>query len=152
MHGFISRLPRWLTIPIAILVILIIFGLMQLITIPADQLNPPVIKEPRWDSSRTRELARRACFDCHSNETTWPWYSKIAPFSWMIGQDVFGARSALNFSEWTSVPELEPGEIQTIVEAGEMPPGSYLLLHPEARLSVDEIKLLADGLSKSVNP
>jgi hypothetical protein len=50
--------------------------------------NPPVTKEPAWDSSRTRELAKRACFDCHSNETTWPWYSNVAPESWLIQRDV----------------------------------------------------------------
>jgi hypothetical protein len=62
--------------------------------------NPPTTAEPRWDSPLTRELAARACFDCHSNLTSWPWYSNIAPVSWLIQRDVDGGRGSLNFSEW----------------------------------------------------
>jgi hypothetical protein len=53
-----------------------------------DHSNPPVRIEPRWDRARTRELAVRACFDCHSNQTRWPWYSHVAPISWLVQHDV----------------------------------------------------------------
>ena len=65
-----------------------------------DQVNPPVGAEPTWDSPETRALAKQACFDCHSNETEWPAYSRVAPVSWLIQHDVSEGRAALNFSEW----------------------------------------------------
>ena len=66
-----------------ILIVLIVavggFLLIQFVPFGRDHTNPPVVQEPKWDSPATRELAKRACFDCHSNETVWPWYSNIAP-------------------------------------------------------------------------
>ncbi|MRR33844.1 hypothetical protein EG829_03970, partial [bacterium] len=50
--------------------------------------NPPVVREPNWDSPETRGLAKRVCFDCHSNETVWPWYTWVAPVSWLVYRDV----------------------------------------------------------------
>ena len=64
--------------------------------------NPPVRSEPQWDSPVTRDLVVRACFDCHSNETIWPWYANIAPISWLTTRDVDEGRDELNFSEWGS--------------------------------------------------
>ena len=61
--------------------------------------NPPVTAEPAWDSAETRELARRACFDCHSNETAWPSYTSISPASWLAQRHVNEGRRELNFSE-----------------------------------------------------
>src|SRR5262245_29295439 len=83
-----------------------LFAVMQLIPYGRDRSNPPVVQEPAWDSPRTRELAVRACFDCHSNETQWPDYARVAPLSWMVGRDVEVARSVLNFSDWTRPYEL----------------------------------------------
>src|SRR3954449_12180710 len=73
---------------------------IQLIPYGHSHANPPVLKEPKWDSPQTRALAQRACFDCHSNETTWPWYTHIAPVSWLIARDVIEGRQHLNFSTW----------------------------------------------------
>ena len=70
----------------------------------------------------------------------------------MVAQDVYSARATLNFSEWTPIPDLEPGEIKAVVDEGDMPPGIYLLAHPEARLSMDEVNQLALGLSKTLQP
>jgi hypothetical protein len=78
----------------------VLFALAQAVPYGRNHENPPVQAEPIWDSPRTRQLAKRACFDCHSNETTWPWYTNFAPFSWLAYNDVTGGRSALNFSEW----------------------------------------------------
>jgi len=63
--------------------------------------NPPVLAEPSWDSPQTRVLTARACFDCHSNATVWPWYSNIAPISWLVQHDVDEGRRAVNFSGGT---------------------------------------------------
>lgn len=73
---------RWSLLGFIAIVILI-----QAVPYGRDHLNPPVRAEPQWDSPRTRELSARACFDCHSNETVWPWYSNIAPISWLIESD-----------------------------------------------------------------
>jgi mono/diheme cytochrome c family protein len=79
-----------------------LLGLWLLFSMPAwfMQTNPPVIAEPEWDSPRTRELARRACYDCHSNETRWPLYSRIAPVAYTLASNVQEGREHLNFSEW----------------------------------------------------
>jgi hypothetical protein len=142
---------------------LILVGvLIQLIPYGHDHSNPPVIQEPNWDSSQTREITKRACFDCHSNETVWPSYSNIAPVSWLIYQDVSEGREHLNFSEWDVHPSLPEGEgegeehqhgpeiIQEVLESHEMPPSTYLLLHPEARLTDKEMQILIEGLAKSI--
>ncbi|MCB0186228.1 MAG: heme-binding domain-containing protein, partial [Caldilineaceae bacterium] len=83
----LARRHRRLRIGGVIVLIAAIVGI-QLLPAGVRRDNPPVVQEPPWDSPETRALAVRACFDCHSNETTWPWYSYIAPMSWMILQDV----------------------------------------------------------------
>jgi hypothetical protein len=62
--------------------------------------NPPLVAEPSWPDTGSRLLAERACFDCHSNQTRWPWYSYVAPASWLVAYDVTEGREHLNFSEW----------------------------------------------------
>ena len=107
--------------------------------------NPPVTGTPDWDTARTRELARRACFDCHSNETDWPWYSWVAPASWIVTSDVHEAREHLNFSEFDQDPG-HADEAAEMVRKGEMPLDEYELLHPDARLSDAEREELIAGL------
>lgn len=119
---------------------------IQLVPYGRSHSNPPVVAEPTWDSARTRELAVRACFDCHSNETVWPWYSNVAPVSWLVQRDVDEGREKLNFSEWTT-PAEEAGESAETVREGEMPPRVFLITHPEARLSAAEQEELATGLA-----
>lgn len=110
--------------------------------------NPPVVKEPVWANQATRDLARRACFDCHSNETFWPGYSKIAPVSWLVQYDVAEGRKELNFSDWKGTKEGEQADkLTNEVRKGEMPPLQYTLLHPEARLSAAEREELVKGLA-----
>lgn len=125
---------------------LIGFGLLQLVPYGRNHTNPPVVIEPTWDSAQTRALAARACFDCHSNETTWPWYSNVAPVSWLIQRDVDEGRQRLNFSEWNR-PQRERQRLAGIVQEGEMPPWYYVILHPTANLSNAETQQLADGLN-----
>lgn len=109
--------------------------------------NPPVVSEPAWSNPEARALAVRACFDCHSNETVWPWYSRIAPISWLVARDTAVGRQVLNFSEWGSGRRGERRELGEVVIEGEMPPAIYLLMHPSARLSASERDLLVQELS-----
>ena len=124
------------------------FGLLQLVPYGRNHTNPAVSAEPQWDSPQTRALAVRACFDCHSNETVWPWYSNIAPVSWLVQRDVDEGRSKLNFSEWDR-PQRGKREVAEAVSEGEMPLWFYVALHPTAKLSEAETQQLVDGLAAS---
>lgn len=124
-------------------------GVLQLVPYGRARSNPPVIQEPAWDSPRTRELAKRACFDCHSNETRWPWYARIAPMSWVLQRDVEAGRSVMNFSEWTRPYALAPAAPPEVIRR-EMPPAKYRLLHADAHLSEDEKLELARGLEATL--
>jgi hypothetical protein len=124
--------------------------LIQLIPLPARGNNPPVLSEPPWDSPQTRTLAKRACFDCHSNETVWPWYSYVAPVSWLVYNDTMGGRRRLNFSEWTSGGQRSAGEVAGMIQEGEMPPAIYLPMHPSAQLTAAEKQQLITGLINSL--
>jgi hypothetical protein len=138
---------RWL-IRIAVAAVAL-FALAQLVPYGRNHTNPPVTSEPRWDSPATRTLAADACFDCHSNETKWPWYSNIAPISWLNYSDVTGGREALNFSEWRARP-VDVNEVVEAVQGGGMPPWFYTPLHPKARLSGAERAQLVAGLKRSL--
>jgi hypothetical protein len=126
------------------------FLALQIIPFGKNHQNPPVVREPQWDSPRTRELAKRACFDCHSNETIWPWYSNIAPVSWLVARDVQEGRGKLNFSEGGMIED-GTDEVISVIEEGEMPLKIYLIQHPEARLSSAETQELMDGLQKTLS-
>jgi hypothetical protein len=126
------------------------FLALQIIPFGKNHQNPPVVREPQWDSPRTRELAKRACFDCHSNETIWPWYSNIAPVSWLVARDVQEGRGKLNFSEGGMIED-GADEVISVIEEGEMPLKIYLIQHPEARLSSAETQELMDGLQKTLS-
>lgn len=125
--------------------LLVIFVLLQLIPLGRDHANPPVVKEIAWQNSAARALAVSACYDCHSNETVWPWYSKIAPISWMITSHVEEGRGRLNFSNWGSGRSED--EVGEVIFEGEMPPAYYLLMHASARLSDNEKQTLVDGIN-----
>jgi mono/diheme cytochrome c family protein len=112
--------------------------------------NPRPTRELRFDSARTERLFNAACGDCHSDRTTWPWYSNVAPVSWLVLRDVEGGRDSLNVSHWDrSQPSLD--EILEAVREGDMPPLQYKLIHPGARLSAADRSALADGLRASIN-
>lgn len=137
-----------LLVRISLFLLVVGFIGLQLWPTGFDRNNPPVQQEPLWDSPTTRQLAKRACFDCHSNETYWPWYSTIAPMSWMVEQDVAEGRAALNFSEWSAVQaqRIETEEVVELITKDEMPLPYYLSLHPEARLTSVEEGQLTNGL------
>lgn len=148
---------KWRFPPRTIAMILIgLFLLIQIIP-PTwlSQTNPPVLAEPAWDSPQTRALAQRACFDCHSNETKWPIYARIAPVSWLVTRDVVLGREHLNFSEWGtpgagSEADEAAEEAAEVIQEGSMPLPIYPPLHPEAQLTAAEKQQLMEGLQKSL--
>jgi hypothetical protein len=128
--------------------------LIQLVPVWLLQRNPPVERELAWPSPEVELLARRACFDCHSNETAWPLYSRIAPLSWLITYDVLEGRDKFNISTRVSEADLDADdlreEIAEVIRDGEMPPGRYIPLHPEARLSAAEAELLIAAFQQAL--
>ncbi|MBT4767090.1 MAG: heme-binding domain-containing protein [Phycisphaerae bacterium] len=110
--------------------------------IPVDRTNPP-ITETISAPPEVMAILNRACFDCHSNETAWPWYSYVAPVSWLVSKDVKEGREELNFSQWDSyTPSRAAHKIEECgeeVEEGEMPLWFYLPTHPEARLTQADV-------------
>jgi len=134
-----------------VLIGLVVVGLLiQLIPLPGRGNNPPVVSEPPWDSPQTRLLVKRACFDCHSNESRWPLYAYVAPVSWLTYNDVMEGRSRMNFSEWNTRSR-DMGDIIEEIQSGGMPPAIYLPMHPEAQLTVAEKQQLITGLTNSLH-
>ena len=142
-----SRLKRLL--PFVLGGLVVVFAAIQLVPYGRPTPNPPVRREPNWDSPRTRELAVRACFDCHSNQTQYPWYSYVAPASWLVNKDINEARSKMNFSEWDLV-QREAMAAPEQIEKGDMPLPIYVPLHPEARLSAEEKAALIHGIEATL--
>lgn len=125
--------------------------LIQLVPYGHTHTNPPHTKEPAWDSPQTEALVHRACFDCHSNATVFPWYSHVAPMSWLLERDVDEGRRHLNFTEW-DLPQKHAKDVAAEVKGGDMPPWFYLPMHPAARLTDAEKQQLIDGAAKSLGP
>jgi hypothetical protein len=123
--------PRWVALLAAIVLVAIQLK-------PVSRSNPPIQSEI-GTSNEIRDLLRRACYDCHSNETRWPWYSYVAPVSWLVVGHVDDARGHLNFSEWPAFDVEEQAhlfeEMWEEVSQGQMPLRSYTLMHRDARLS-----------------
>lgn len=124
---------------------LVVFVLIQFI--PFSITNPPEKTEILWDSPQTQALFKRACADCHSHQTIWPWYSHIAPVSWFTRQHVRDGREAFNISEET---DFDIDEIRYQIRKNKMPLPRYLWMHPEAKLSEDEKEALIQGLQKTL--
>jgi hypothetical protein len=117
--------------------------------------NPPVlpgrtVQENLHVPEHIARLLERSCMDCHSNQTRWPWYSRVAPGSWMVRTDVANARRAMNFSEWSGHaprPEMSVGLLAAAcanVQSARMPLPRYLMLNPGARLSEEEKRLFCE--------
>jgi mono/diheme cytochrome c family protein len=139
-EGVVGRLVKLVLLGLAIA-----FLAIQVVPYGRSHTNPPVAHEPDWESPSTRQLALAACYDCHSNETRWPWYSHLAPMSWLLQNDVEAGRATLNFSEWDR-PQEEADEAAETVSNREMPPWTYTVLHAEARLSPSDREALVRGL------
>lgn len=129
---------KWLVVGLCVVFIMIQF-------VPVNRSNPPAQGDFRG-SPEVVSVLRRACYDCHSNETVWPWYSRVAPVSWVIARDVHEGRAALNFSTWNQLsPEKQAEAMKESweeVAEGKMPTWYYVALHPEARLSANDQSVL----------
>ena len=125
-----------------LLVLLIFLGIQF---IPVERTNPPV-ETRSVGPDPVMVMLRRSCFACHSNETAWPWYGRVAPFSWLVTRDVNRAREKLNFSTWNrhSLAEQDRlmAEIWKKVKSGDMPPTMYVFGNQEARVTTDHHQML----------
>jgi hypothetical protein len=121
--------------------------------VPVDRSNPPVETEVPA-SENVRSILKRACYDCHSNESVWPWYSGVAPVSWVVAVDVNAGREELNFSTWNRLSTQQQArklqESSGKVTDGKMPPWFYVAVHRDAALSAEEITALRDWARNAI--
>ena len=133
---------------VVVFVLIVIFLLLQF-TNPA-RTNPPVKRDCIASLNPPTAVAtslRAACYDCHSHETKWPLYSRIAPSSWLVVADVNEGRKNFNLSEWPEEPARAAKKldrINEVVDSREMPPKKYTALHSEARLTEEQRKAVMD--------
>jgi mono/diheme cytochrome c family protein len=137
------RIFKWTALGFVALLVAI-----QLVPYGRDHANPAGGRQIAWDSPRTERLMTDACMDCHSNRTTWPWYSNIAPVSWLVQKDVEAGRRELNLS----TGEIELEEMIETIREGSMPPWVYKPTHPGAWLSDQEKQDLIRGLETTFGP
>jgi hypothetical protein len=125
--------------------LVVLFVAIQLVPYGWTHSNPPVTADAPWPDARSAAIARESCYSCHSNETDWPWYSYVAPASWLVRRDVERGRDELNFSHWDRDADEVDDAIEVIRE-GEMPPSQYTLIHRGAELSDSEAVALVAAL------
>ena len=132
-----------------VMIVVVIFLVIQIIPYGKNHTNPEVLSIVKWDSPKTKELFDKSCLDCHSNKTKWPWYSNIAPISWIVYNDVEEAREHFNISMIGHQKHNELDETYEEVELGDMPPFIYLLNHSSAKLNETDRLLLINGLKNT---
>jgi hypothetical protein len=126
------------------------FVLLQFTNPP--RTNPPVIRDLMATNAPPPDVAamlHTACYDCHSSETRWPWYSRVAPMSWLIASDVNEGRKNMNLSDWPGDPVRAAKRLEDMSEEigyGEMPPKKYTAIHADARFTDSQRKELTDWL------
>ena len=134
----VFRFLRWLLLGIVLALIVLQF-------VPVERSNPPVEAEVPAPAN-VRAVLKQSCYDCHSNETRWPWYSHVAPVSWLVAHDVHEARKHLNFSTWNRYDAKRQARKLNAaweeVEEGEMPLWYYQAVHRDAVLSAEDRALL----------
>ena len=112
---------------------------------PVDRSNPEVTGEIN-PPEEVKRILKTSCYNCHSHETVYPWYSYVAPVSWLVEHDVNEAREELNFSTWNSYTEKKKKkkieEIWEEIEEDEMPLWFYEIVHPESRLSEKDTEVI----------
>jgi hypothetical protein len=147
---FLKKYLKWI-----IATPLILLALLQL-TNPA-HINPPVTHDFMAATQPPPEVAamlRSACYDCHSDETRWPWYSHLAPMSWQIARDVYEGRKHVNLSEWPAdlkLAQKKIGDMSDEVDDGDMPLPKYTLIHKDARLTERQRNELTQWLDAQVD-
>ena len=137
-----ARWARWI-----LSVFLVAFIGIQFV--PMERSSPPTRAIDSLHTKTTPEIKAildRSCRDCHSNETSWPWYSYVAPASWLVVTDVHNGREHFNYSEWTSIDSDEQdkflGAMCNLAQRGRMPLPQYLWIHPSAKLSPADVAAL----------
>ncbi|HYL63832.1 MAG TPA: heme-binding domain-containing protein [Candidatus Methylomirabilis sp.] len=139
---------RWKRVLLGLVVVLVVAQL-----IPVAKTNPPVeATRTLWAASavppEVSAILQRSCQDCHTNRTTWPWYSHVAPVSWVVVSDVNGARQHMNLDEWGAYDlEKKQSRLTKICEelkSGDMPDSKYTLIHRGARLTDQQRSTLCD--------
>lgn len=133
----------WKLKPVRISGIIMMFGFGMIQLIPVYRTNPPVISDCDAPPD-VKLILKRSCYDCHSYETIWPFYSYIAPVSWLVARDVDKGRKELNFSDWQEFRNDGKirNEILEEIDKGEMPLPMYVMAHPEAKLSETNIAVI----------
>ncbi len=139
----------WKTKMVLVVLVVLVAGI-QLVPVQRD--NPPE-RAPIAGPPEVVQVLEQSCFDCHSNRTRWPWYSRLAPVSWLVARDVNDGRSHLNFSNWELFDAPRRAElgrrVWEEVEKGEMPLGIYLLLHEEADLDPQDRDTLREWAAET---
>ena len=124
-------------------VLVVVFVGIQFI--PVNRINPPVESDMQCPVG-VKEVLKGSCSDCHSHETIWPWYSKVAPVSWLIASDAKEGRRKLNFSAWnrysTEKQSVLISDMIDQIREGEMPPAPYTWMHAGSDLSPEKLKIL----------
>jgi heme-binding protein len=121
-----------------------LLALIQLVPYGRAHKDPSPTREARFSSAGAQRLFDGACADCHSDHTSWPLYSNVAPVSWLVQRDVDGGRRRMNLSEWDK-PQPELRDVERVILGGGMPPLQYKLVHGKSRLSSAEKRQLAAG-------
>lgn len=135
--------------------IVIVVVLIAIQFYPVSRTNPEITLEVAANVE-AKKILQRSCYDCHSNETVWPWYSYVAPVSWLVADDVKHARKHMNFSEWDKYnPEQQKHKLEEVVEEveeGAMPIKKYLFIHPDAKVSEKDFAILKEWAESMTSP
>ena len=136
-----------------IIAVVFVVGFIAIQFIRPDRTNLPIVQAETLEAAaqvpeNVRAILKRSCNDCHSNETTYPWYSNISPFSWLLADHIEEGRRELNYSVWNTYTAKKKrhkfDEICEQITSGEMPHNQYLWLHADANLSEIDKKILCD--------
>ena len=136
-----------------IIAVVFVVGFIAIQFIRPDRTNLPIVQAETLEAAaqvpeNVRAILKRSCNDCHSNETTYPWYSNISPFSWLLADHIEEGRRELNYSVWNTYTAKKKrhkfDEICEQITSGEMPHNQYLWLHADANLSETDKKILCD--------
>ena len=133
--------------PLRVILIILVVAIVVAQFVPVTRDNPPVGAD--FDGAvAVKQILKKSCYDCHSSETIWPWYSYVAPVSWLVASDVSEARQKFSFSDWGLMsPEKQARVAEAVwdeVEKGEMPLGAYLIMHSDAKLTDADRVVLRD--------
>ncbi|NVJ87712.1 MAG: heme-binding domain-containing protein [Algoriphagus sp.] len=145
----------WKYIGIGLVVILLALQLIPNELPPVQTENPAAIDHSPLLDPEVATIFKSSCYDCHSNETDYPWYSHVVPVSWLVAKDIREGREELNFSEWENYDPLDQlailDDIYGEVEEEEMPLPIYTMIHWEARIGAFERQKIMDWAERSMD-